>query len=144
MFAWMTHYMGVYEYVIHYVCMLIKCFPIEIYLKIQHTCQPNISMICLWLQLHAGLFELPMYYILYRLGQLVGEVIRIIWANVWYGSSPYCIALISVWTASIESNNNYRLQTGAVFCLLCWVSSDCAQPITGQVTSVTWPVIGWA
>ena len=33
---------------------------------------------------------------------------------------------------------------GPVFCLLLGVSSDCAQPITGQVTSVTWPVIGWA
>ena len=34
--------------------------------------------------------------------------------------------------------------TGPVFCLLIGVSSGCAQPITGQVTSVTWPVIGWA
>ena len=33
---------------------------------------------------------------------------------------------------------------GPVFCLLLGVSSDCAWPITGQVTSVTWPVIGWA
>ena len=31
-----------------------------------------------------------------------------------------------------------------VFCLLLWVSSDYAQPITGQVTEVTCPVIGWA
>ena len=33
---------------------------------------------------------------------------------------------------------------GPVFCLLLGVSSGCAQPTTGQVTSVTWPVIGWA
>ena len=33
--------------------------------------------------------------------------------------------------------------TGPVFCLLLGVSSGCAWPITGQVTSVTWPVIGW-
>ena len=33
---------------------------------------------------------------------------------------------------------------GPVFCLLVRVSSDCVRPITGQVTSVTWPVIGWA
>ena len=33
---------------------------------------------------------------------------------------------------------------GPVFCLLLGVSSDYAQPITGQVTEVTWPVIGWA
>ena len=29
-------------------------------------------------------------------------------------------------------------------CLLLRVSSDYAQPITGQVTEVTCPVIGWA
>ena len=34
--------------------------------------------------------------------------------------------------------------SGPVFYLLLGVSSGCAQPITGQVTSVTWPVIGWA
>ena len=31
-----------------------------------------------------------------------------------------------------------------VFCLLLRVNSGCARPITGQVTSVTWPAIGWA
>ena len=31
-----------------------------------------------------------------------------------------------------------------VFCLLRGASSGCVWPITGQVTSVTWPVIGWA
>ena len=35
-------------------------------------------------------------------------------------------------------------RAGPVFCLLLGVSSGCARPITGQVTSVTWPVIGWA
>ena len=34
--------------------------------------------------------------------------------------------------------------TGLVFCLLLGVSSDYAQPITGQVTEVTCPVIGRA
>ena len=33
---------------------------------------------------------------------------------------------------------------GLIFCLLLGVSSGCARQITGQVTSVTWPVIGWA
>ena len=33
---------------------------------------------------------------------------------------------------------------GPIFCLLLRVSLGCAQPITRQVTSVTWPVIGWA
>ena len=36
------------------------------------------------------------------------------------------------------------LRPGPVFCLLLRVSSDCAQPITGQVTEVTCPVIGQA
>ena len=31
---------------------------------------------------------------------------------------------------------------GPVFCLLPGVSTGCARSITGQVTSVTWPVIG--
>ena len=33
---------------------------------------------------------------------------------------------------------------GPVFCLLLGVSSGYARPNTGQVTSVTWSVIGWA
>ena len=33
---------------------------------------------------------------------------------------------------------------GPVFWLLLWVSSGCAWPITRQVTSVAWPVVGWA
>ena len=35
-------------------------------------------------------------------------------------------------------------RSGPIFCLLLGVSTGCAQPITGQVTSVTWPVIGRA
>ena len=38
----------------------------------------------------------------------------------------------------------YHTDTWACFSLLLGVSSGCARPITGQVTSVTWPVIGWA
>ena len=37
-----------------------------------------------------------------------------------------------------------RMMAGTVFCILLGVSSGCAWPITGQVTSVTWSVIGWA
>ena len=33
---------------------------------------------------------------------------------------------------------------GPISCLLHGVSSGCVRAITGQVTSVTWPVIGWA
>ena len=34
--------------------------------------------------------------------------------------------------------------SGPVFCLLLGVSFGCAWPIAGHVTSVTWPVVGWA
>ena len=38
----------------------------------------------------------------------------------------------------------FGVLSGPVFCLLLGVSSNYAQPITGQVTEVTCPVIGWA
>ena len=38
----------------------------------------------------------------------------------------------------------YISRPGPVFCLLLTVGSGCAWPITGQVTSVTCHVIGWA
>ena len=40
--------------------------------------------------------------------------------------------------------NLQPVYSGTVFCLLLGVSSDYAQPITGQVTEVTCPVIGRA
>ena len=43
----------------------------------------------------------------------------------------HCIAFTPFWS-------------GPVFCILLGVSSACAQPITGQVTEVTCPVIGRA
>ena len=47
---------------------------------------------------------------------------------------------------AIHLINNYHKYhwPGPVFCFMVGVSSGCARPITGQVTSVTWPVIGWA
>ena len=45
----------------------------------------------------------------------------------------------SLWCWAICTHSS-----GPVLCLLLGVSSGCARPITGQVTSVTWPVIGWA
>ena len=65
-----------------------------------------------------------------------------------------CLALWMIASNMIESKKHFWLQwmnsvlnmspTGPVFCLFLWVSSDHAQPITGQVTEVTCPVIGWA
>ena len=43
---------------------------------------------------------------------------------------------------TIKSDSEER--PGPGFCLLLGVSSDHPQPITGQVTEVTCPVIGWA
>ena len=43
-----------------------------------------------------------------------------------------------------DSRASNYLHPGPVFYLLLGVSSDYAQPITGQVTKVTCPVIGWA
>ena len=45
----------------------------------------------------------------------------------------------SVWPSDVI----WLHRSGPVFCPLLRVSSGCARPITGQVTSVTWPVIGW-
>ena len=49
-------------------------------------------------------------------------------------------ALLSLCTVCKGSPH---VESGPVFCLLLGVSSGCARPITGQVTAVTWPVIGW-
>ena len=38
----------------------------------------------------------------------------------------------------------YIKRSGPIFCLLPRVSSGCARPVRGKVTSVTCPVIGWA
>ena len=47
------------------------------------------------------------------------------------------------WADQCTSSSLLQIGTMARFCLLLRVSSDYARPITGQVTSVTWPVIGW-
>ena len=52
----------------------------------------------------------------------------------------YTIAQCVISVHGVQDNE----RSGPVFCLLLGVSSGCALPITGQVTSVTWPVIGWA
>ena len=49
-------------------------------------------------------------------------------------------------TLDWKQNHNLSISSssGPVFCLLLGVSSDYAQPITGKVSEVTCPVIGWA
>ena len=46
--------------------------------------------------------------------------------------------------AALDTGNNHATRYGLVFWVLLGVSSDYAQPITGQVTEVTCPVIGLA
>ena len=45
-----------------------------------------------------------------------------------------------------DKHNSFRgdMSSGTIFYRLLGVSWDCAQPITGQVTRATWPVIGRA
>ena len=70
----------------------------------------------------------------------------------YWHQSPH---IIKGWTNfALGGSSTYRFNSwrsvsnpprpGTVFCLLLRVSSDYAQPITGQVTEVTWPVIGRA
>ena len=64
------------------------------------------------------------------------------WDMIWY--------MICYWrpfSACIHQNvmwSSDPIWSGPVFCLLLRVSADYAQPITGQVTEVTCPVIGRA
>ena len=44
----------------------------------------------------------------------------------------------------ITSEDHKSSRPRPIFCLLLRISPICAQPITWQVTSVAWPVIGWA
>ena len=52
--------------------------------------------------------------------------------------------IFNMGTYILVRNRYIETTPGPVFCLLLLVSSDCAQPITGQVTEVTCPVIGQA
>ena len=57
-----------------------------------------------------------------------------------YGKPNYC----ECWSQTKKYRSLFSWWPGPVFCLLLGASSDYAQPITGLLTSVTWPVIGWA
>ena len=61
--------------------------------------------------------------------------------NSCHGTDLFLLGYIS---ALLLVRLRYDGKAGPVFCLLLGVSSDYAQPITGQVTEVTCPVIGWA
>ena len=58
-----------------------------------------------------------------------------------------CVDILATYQISQMAFGSIRLVyhlSGPVFCLLLGVSSDYAQPITGQATEVICPVIGWA
>ena len=62
-------------------------------------------------------------------------------------SRPQCVNSLGSGVAKLSLISKILdpiMKPGPVFCLLLGVSSDYAQPITGQVTEVTCPVIGWA
>ena len=54
------------------------------------------------------------------------------------------VSILSRAVILFNDNEMHIVSPGPFFCLLFGVSSVCARPITGHVTSVTWPVIGWA
>ena len=64
-------------------------------------------------------------------------------AHLW-GQSMACICIELVHCYGSGHKDATVSLPGPVFCLLLGVSSDRSRPITGQVTLVTWPVIGWA
>ena len=56
----------------------------------------------------------------------------------------YLLQVMQIFQEFNDRWNRWRSPgSGPVLCLLLRVSSGFARPITGQVTSVTWPVIGW-
>ena len=58
--------------------------------------------------------------------------------------SGYWSNLPCDWPSTAWAYSEQETENGPSFCLLLRVSSDYAQPITGQVTEVTCPVIGRA
>ena len=67
----------------------------------------------------------------------------IVMIHMLYNMTPAKVPLS--WGAkAVTYRDLYRGISKPVFCLLLGVSSGSARPITGQVASVTWLVIGWA
>ena len=60
----------------------------------------------------------------------------------WQGLSSVAPGTYSTPGGKQETHSSER--SGPIFCLLLGISSGCARPIKEPVTSVTWPVIGWA
>ena len=103
------------------------------------TCNSNnpftVSHRCMYVYLMTGwhaAFITSMNNLLFSLNKVIPHMSRDL-IHVGYRNT-----LLSSYS-SVASNTS-----GPVFCLLLRVSSGCARPITGQVTLVTWPVIGWA
>ena len=74
--------------------------------------------------------------------------------QTWSAWQPLSFNFVPIWISQISDpflglgtcwgSSLSEAYPGPVFCLLLGVSSDFAQPITGQVTEVTCPVIGQA
>ena len=66
------------------------------------------------------------------------------WCNITSSMSVFIVSRTDMALFQIENTIDFFFQPGPFFCLLLGISSGCAWPITRQVTSVTWPVTGWA
>ena len=107
-------------------------------------------------ELFAGFFlEWVCFFILYRPRELTKWFMPLRIITRHNLKSPQREFLDANYFATLPSSSRFKLImtrrpfsiplcSGPVFCLLLGVSSDYAQPITGQVTEVTYPVIGWA
>ena len=83
-----------------------------------------------------GLFVLP----------LVGTTSLVITRLIWLCSHIFrlCDVALTVFSKYHDITRPQQTRTWHVFCLFLRVSSEYVQPITGQVTDVTCPVIGRA
>ena len=83
-----------------------------------------------------------------HLAQAIGNVLHVWWFS-WTLQHIVRPWLALFLLSSIQQSHlippQMRLaRSGTIFCFLLGVSSGCAQPITGQVTEITCPVIGQA
>ena len=46
--------------------------------------------------------------------------------------------------SSLQGGSHQQPIPGPVFCVMLGVSWGCARPVAGQITSVSWPMFGWA
>ena len=98
----------------------------------------TLSLLVLWWHKHWGVFLLSCYTIT---PDMVFITVMASFHEM-YLVSPHVLWWHKHWSVFLLSC--HTIKPGPVFCLLVGVSSDYTQPITGQVTEVTCPVISQA